>query len=187
MSNVPYAETLGTQDPQKVIAATPQRLIELLDGLTDAQIESHPAPGKWNLREIIAHLADCEIAWSWRLRQAYGEPHAVIQPFDQDTWTPVYSAYSLAEAIACFKALRKWNVAFIGALTPADRRKPVTHPERGEETLWTLVEIMAGHDLHHLAALEKGKRPSTSVRRPVRNLTQGYREGRTRRAEKLLA
>jgi hypothetical protein len=31
----------------------------------------------------------------------------------------------------------------------------VTHPERGEETLWTIVEIMAGHDLHHLAGLEK--------------------------------
>jgi uncharacterized damage-inducible protein DinB len=188
MSKIPYAETLGTQDPQRVIASTPQRLMELLDGLTEAQTEARPAAGKWNLREIIAHLADCEIAWSWRLRQAYGEPHAVLQSFDQDTWAPVYAAYSLAEAIGCFKALRKWNIAFIGALTPADRAKPVTHPERGEETLWTLVEIMAGHDLHHLAALEKGRPPIAAVRRrPTRTLTQGYREGRSRKAEKLLA
>jgi hypothetical protein len=46
-------------------------------------------------------------------------------------------------------------VAFVGALSEADRRKGYTHPERGEETLWTLVEIMAGHDLHHLAGLKR--------------------------------
>jgi uncharacterized damage-inducible protein DinB len=189
MSTVPYAETLASHDPRKVIAATPERLIELLDGLSDEQMEARPAPGKWNLRETIAHLADCEIAWSWRLRQAYALPHAVMEPFEQDDWARTYAAYSLAEAIGCFKALRKWNVAFIGALTPADRAKAITHPHAGEQTLWTVVEIMAGHDLHHLAALEKlSKRPPATVRRhQVRTLTQGYREGRTRRAEKLLA
>jgi uncharacterized damage-inducible protein DinB len=189
MSTVPYAETLASHDPRKVIAATPERLIELLDGLSDEQMEARPAPGKWNLRETIAHLADCEIAWSWRLRQAYALPHAVMEPFEQDDWARAYATYSLAEAIGCFKALRKWNVAFIGALTPADRAKAITHPHAGEQTLWTVVEIMAGHDLHHLAALEKlSKRPPATVRRhQVRTLTQGYREGRTRRAEKLLA
>jgi len=68
----------------------------------------------------------------------------------------VYKAYSFAEARATFFALRAWNVAFVRALSEADKRKPVTHPERGEETLWTIVEIMAGHDLHHLMKLEQG-------------------------------
>jgi uncharacterized damage-inducible protein DinB len=184
MSHVPYADALGKQDPQKIIAATPERLIELLDVLSDAEIEARPAPGKWNLREVIAHMADCEIAWSWRLRQAYALPNAVLEPFEQDDWASSYSAYSLAEALGCFKALRKWNIAFIAALTPEDRSKPITHPHLGKLTLWTLVEIMAGHDLHHLGALEQGKRPVASVRRRPRNLTQGYREGRLRKAEK---
>jgi uncharacterized damage-inducible protein DinB len=184
MSNVPYADALGKQDPQTVISATPERLAEFLDGPTDEQMEARPAPGKWNLREVIAHMADCEIAWSWRLRQAYAQPHAVMESFDQDDWARAYSAYSLAEALGCFKALRKWNIAFIATLTPDDRARRITHPHSGEQTLWTLVEIMAGHDLHHLAILEKGKRPSVSVRRPPRNLTQGYREGRTRKAGK---
>jgi len=188
MSKVPYAEALVGHDPQKTIAATPERLMELLDALTEEQIEARPAPGKWNLRETIAHLADCEIAWSWRLRQAYALPHATLEPFEQDDWARSYSAYSLAEAIGCFKSLRKWNLAFIGALTPADRLKPITHPHSGEQTLWTLVEIMAGHDLHQLEALEKvTKRPPATVRRSQRTLTQSYREGRTRKAEKLLA
>jgi uncharacterized damage-inducible protein DinB len=185
MSKLPYAETLAGQDPQQVIAETPLRLMRILDGLTDEQIEARPAPGKWSLREVIAHLADCEIAWGWRLRQAYAESGAAIQPFEQDDWAKSYAAYSLAEAIACFKALRRWNVAFIATLTAADKTKPVIHPERGRETLWTLVEIMAGHDLHHLATLEKEHRPSAGFRRhPVRILSHSYLEGRSRRAEK---
>ena len=154
-SKVPYEEALGDRDPVKVIAKTPRKLMRLLDDLSDEAIEARPAAGKWNLREILCHMADCEIAWAWRLRYVYGEKNPVIQPFDQDSWAKAYKSYSLAEAMGCFKALRKWNVAFINGLKDADIKKAVTHPERGEETLWTIVRIMAGHDLHHLAALEK--------------------------------
>jgi uncharacterized damage-inducible protein DinB len=131
------------------------RLAQVLDALTPEQAEAQPAPGKWSVREIVAHLADCEIVWGWRLRQVYGEEHATIQPFDQDSWSRVYAAYSLPQARACFEALRAWNVVFVGALSEADKRRPVLHPERGEETLWNIVQIMAGHDLHHLEGLEK--------------------------------
>jgi uncharacterized damage-inducible protein DinB len=152
---VPYEAALGDRDPVKVIAKTPRRLMRLLDDLSDKQIEARPGAGKWNLRETIAHMADCEIAWSWRLRQALAKENATLEPFDQDAWASSYEGYSLAEALGCFKALRKWNVSFVDALSEKDMRKAVTHPERGVETLGTIVRIMAGHDLHHLAAIEK--------------------------------
>jgi uncharacterized damage-inducible protein DinB len=151
MSGVPYVENLKGRDAGKVMAETPARLGLILDGLSAAEIEARPAPG--SVREIVAHMADCEIAWSWRLRQVYGEEHATIAPFEQDAWAKVYDAYSFELAWATFKALRAWNVAFVEALTEADKARGYTHPERGEERLWTLVEIMAGHDLHHLARL----------------------------------
>ena len=156
MSGVPYAGMLGERDAAKVIAETPVRLGMILDGLSTAEIEARPAPGKWCVREIVAHLADCEVVWGWRLRQVLGEKHAVIQPFDQDSWARVYDAYTFEEAWATFKALRAWNVAFVGALTEEEKAKGYTHPERGEERLWTIVEIMAGHDLHHLAGFKRG-------------------------------
>jgi uncharacterized damage-inducible protein DinB len=155
MSAVPYAENLAGQHAETVIAETPVRLARVLDTLTPEQIETRPAPDKWSVREVVAHLADCEIAWSWRLRFVYGAEQPVIQPFDQDAWARSYSAYTYAAARRTFEALRAWNVAFVGALSAEDRRKAVTHPERGEERLWTIVEVMAGHDLHHLRSLER--------------------------------
>jgi uncharacterized damage-inducible protein DinB len=154
-SKVPYEAALGERDPLKVLAKTPRKLMRLLDDLSDKQIESRPGRGKWNLRETIAHMADCEIAWAWRLRQSYAKENATIDPFDQDDWAKTYDAYVLAEALGCFKALRTWNIAFIAGLSQKDLLKPVMHPERGPETLGIIVRIMAGHDLHHLVALEK--------------------------------
>ncbi len=155
MRLVPYGDVLVGLDAGVVIEETPGRLARVLERVAKDQEDVKPAPGKWSLREVMAHLADCEIAWSWRLRVAYEKDRAEMQPFEQDPWAKMYGQYSMEMAKATFYALRAWNVAFVAGLTEADRRKVIFHPERGEETLWTLVEIMAGHDLHHLKALEK--------------------------------
>jgi uncharacterized damage-inducible protein DinB len=153
MSNNPYAEDLGTNDPVNVIQSTPEKLEALLGKLSSEQMEHRTAPGKWNLREIMAHLADCEIAFGFRLRQAAAGVD--IQPFNQDDWARNYGAYSFAAAIATYRAVRAWNLALIRSLTDEQKRFEVSHPERGTMSVWTIVEMMAGHDLHHLKALEK--------------------------------
>jgi uncharacterized damage-inducible protein DinB len=145
----PYAESLGTRDPLQALAETPQQWKQLLASLTPAAIDARPAPAKWSLRETLAHLADCEIAFSFRLRQARsGQP--LIQPFDQDAWATAYTEYSAEQALNTYLALRDWNIALIRSLSEAEKQLPAAHPERGAMTLWTIVETMAGHDLHHL-------------------------------------
>ena len=148
-----YAGALGERDAVAVMAETPRRLAAVVEGLSAAEIEVKPGPGKWSVREILAHLADCEIAFGFRMRQVYGGKRD-IQPFDQDAWARVYGSYSAGLAMATFVALRDWNLAFVGGLTEADKQIAAVHPERGEMVLWTVVETIAGHDLHHLAALE---------------------------------
>jgi uncharacterized damage-inducible protein DinB len=149
-----YAGALGERDPEAVMAETPRRLAAVVDGLSAAEIEGKSGPGKWSVREILAHLADCEMAFGFRLRQVYGGLRE-IQPFDQDAWAQAYGSYSAGLALATFVALRDWNLAFVGGLSEADKEIGAMHPERGEMVLWTVVESIAGHDLHHLAALEK--------------------------------
>ena len=114
-----------------------------------------PAPGKWSPAEIACHLADCELAFGFRLRQTLAEENHVIQPFDQEKWAAAYSRIPVAQALATFAALRNWNLLLIenAFLTPPT--KLVTHPERGAMTFKTIVETMAGHDLNHLAQLKK--------------------------------
>jgi hypothetical protein len=150
----PYASFLGTRDPRQVIASTPVRLRESLDSLGE-RANKPPAPGKWSAREVLCHLADCEIVFAYRLRQTLAEPHHVIQPFDQDVWARNYAAYDAPSALAVFTAVRDFNTKLIASLPPHAFSTPVSHPERGTMTFQTIVETMGGHDLNHIAQIEK--------------------------------
>ena len=150
----PYATYLGDRDPHSVIAATHSRLSALLDALGRDGAECALAPGKWSARQILCHLADTELAFAFRLRQALAEPHHVIQPFDQDKWAASYDAFEARAAVDVFGTVRKWNITLIKTIPAATLSKPLTHPERGQMTFQVLIETMAGHDLNHLRQIE---------------------------------
>lgn len=157
MPVAPYTHLLDGRDAAEVLRATPARLRSLLARWSAEQIADKPAPGKWSLRELLCHLADCEVTWAWRFRQVYGEENPTLQPFEQDPWARAYDGvgYTAEAALRTWQALRDWNLAFIETLSEEDKRRPVHHPEVGPLTLWTLVETAAGHDLHHLSGLGK--------------------------------
>lgn len=117
-------------------------------------MQRSPAPGKWTAAQILAHLADTEIAFAYRLRQALAEKHHVVQPYDQDAFARSYSAYTGVQALEAFNAFRQWNVLFVNHLDEAAWSRELIHPERGKMMMATLVETMAGHDVNHLQQLE---------------------------------
>jgi len=150
----PYASQLGDRDPLQVIEATPGRLAALLEALGQEGLERALAPGKWNVREILCHLADCELVFAYRLRQALAEPYHVIQPFDQEKWARTYAAFYAYSALAVYSTVRTWNLKLVQSVAPEALSKRLTHPERGEMTFQTLIETMAGHDLNHQRQIE---------------------------------
>jgi uncharacterized damage-inducible protein DinB len=158
MSNNPYAVQLGTNDARAVLASTPGLIHQVVCALTPEQIEEPIAPGKWSPREILAHLADCELAFSFRLRQTLAAPAGeppFLQPFDQTAWSQHYAAYDLPSALQLFRAARAWNLKLIGTLSQGEFDQPAFHPERGELTFRSILETIAGHDLNHLVQLQQ--------------------------------
>ena len=151
----PYAGWLGRADAMTVVEQTPGHLGALLASMPGDAAEQPRAPGKWSAREIVAHLADCEMVFSFRLRQTLSSDGPVIQPFDQGVWAERYAGYDLASGMALFCAAREWNRLLLRHMTDAEWGRVVTHPERGVMTLRTIVETMAGHDLNHLQQIEE--------------------------------
>ncbi len=150
----PYASFLGNRDPLEVIASTPNKLRDYAKSLGERRVEQAPAPGKWSAREIVCHLADTELVFSFRLRQTLAEDRYVVQPFDQDKWATNYATYKIGPALDVFSSVRAWNAALVKSLPQEAFAKKLTHPERGELTFRELVETMAGHDLNHLRQME---------------------------------
>ena len=154
MTSNPYAVHLGGRDPREIIESTSAALHRLAERIGPAQIDAAPAPAKWSARDILCHLADCEVVFAFRLRQTLAEAHHRIQPFDQNRWAEPYATQDADRALRTFDALRSWNLALLDTLTPSQLAKRVTHPERGEMSFATIVETMGGHDINHLKQLE---------------------------------
>ncbi len=150
----PYASQLGDRNAREVIAETSRQLAALALRLGPDGLERSLGPGKWPARAIICHLADCEAVFAFRLRQALAEPYHVIQPFDQEAWATRYAGADAHAAIEVFSAVRRWNLALLDTVTPAEMAKTLNHPERGDMTFQTVIETMGGHDLNHLRQLE---------------------------------
>lgn len=150
----PYAKFLDGRPLEIILSATSHEIANKLQMIGPDRTIERPAPGKWSPAEIVCHLADCEIAFAFRLRQTLAEDHHILQPFDQDKWAAPYKGIPAKDALAAFTALRNWDLLLIKRVLPTSASKPVTHPERGTMTLQTIVETMAGHDLNHLAQLK---------------------------------
>jgi hypothetical protein len=145
------------KDPVKVQASTAAKLKRLIQRAPAAKLRKRPAPGKWSASEIIAHLADSEIVTGWRIRQILGAPGTSLQAYDQDAWAAAghYEKRDARKSLEQFHVLREGNLALLKSLTPEQRNQHGMHAERGVETIELIVRMMAGHDLNHLAQVER--------------------------------
>ncbi len=74
------------KQPLAVQAATSKELDRLIRGVSLAKLRRRPAPEKWSVNEIVAHLADGEIVGAFRIRFILGSPGSPVVAYDQDKW-----------------------------------------------------------------------------------------------------
>ena len=144
------------RQPLAVQAATPGKLARLIDGVSTARLRKRPAPEKWSVSEILAHLADGEIVGAFRLRLILGSPGTPIVAFDQDNWVVSghYDQRHPRKSLEQFRVLREGNLALLKSLTPEQWQHDGVHSERGRESVEQMVRMFAGHDLNHLRQIE---------------------------------
>ena len=147
---------IAGQDALKLQATSPGKLERLLKGVSAAKLRKRPLPNKWSVAEIVAHLADAEIAGGWRIRLILGAPGTPIAAFDQDAWVTAlhYDKRDARKALEQFRVLRGANLALLKTLTPEQWKQHGMHSERGPESIETIARMFAGHDINHIRQIE---------------------------------
>jgi len=153
------AKILGYQmggDFLALQAAAPEKLAALTSGLSAGELARRPAPDKWSIQELAAHLADDELVGAYRIRMILSSPGTAIQAFDQDIWarTGRYASADAGASVELFRVLRHANLALLRALTPAEWNLYGIHAERGKESIRDIAMYYAGHDLNHFRQIE---------------------------------
>lgn len=151
----PYAEHVGDRNPLDVLRESHAEYRALMPRFTVTQWSMPWQPGKWTAQQIMVHVMQWELIMGVRLRLAVGVPDYTVQPADQDHLMGTEDrVIDGPTAFAAFDAVRKTHVLFAGALSPAQRAKKMTHPDRGVIDVEDVLITIAGHGVHHLKQLK---------------------------------
>src|SRR5215831_12687587 len=64
----------------------PEVLAMVLTGVFGEEEDFIPGPGKWSIRQLIAHVADSEMVGAYRMRAVIAENDPSLMGFDQEAW-----------------------------------------------------------------------------------------------------
>ena len=147
------------KDPLEAQAHSPDILAELIADAPNERLTKQPATGKWSVAEILAHLAEDEIATAWRYRQMVEHSGIELAGFDQELWAKLgnYAARPPQESLALFHLLRGANLEFLRGLSAEQWDCFGIHAERGRITVRDLAAHMAGHDANHIEQIRRIK------------------------------
>lgn len=147
-------DLLGDQEALDVLASTPEKIEDACAELDVAVLQKAPAPGEWSAEEVLAHILDAEIVYSFRWRMTLSQSGVHFPGYAQDLWIGLAHP-SFPEMLAAFSSLRRLNVWLAEETPSTEWDKVGVHSERGPETFDLSLKVVAGHDLAHLKQLEQ--------------------------------
>lgn len=154
-----YYEYIRRVPPGDVLAYMETQITEtlaLLRSLSEEEVMRRPAPGEWNIKEIIGHLADGERVFSYRaLCFARGDQNR-LPGFEQDDYVAAgnFSQRTLRDLCDEFAAIRQASLTLFRSFTPEAATRLGVASEN-PISVRALVYICAGHEHHHMESIRK--------------------------------
>jgi hypothetical protein len=120
--------------------------------------------GQWPVRVLLGHLADADLVFSHRMRRAFAEQNPVLAVWDENAFidSGLYSgadpskgrmAQPIGGYVAVLHTLRRWTSEWLMSLSEEDMARKAMHPERGPQSIRTILSYAAWHLEHHAAYL----------------------------------
>jgi hypothetical protein len=130
--------------------------VKLLQSMPPEKAHYRYAPGKWSVNELVQHLIDAEIIFSYRaLRIARGDK-TPLAGFDENEYAKntFADSKSLAELILLFEQTRKSTLFLFGSFD-ASTHENTGFASNAPVSVRALCFITAGHTLHHASVLKE--------------------------------
>lgn len=135
------------------LAETPTRLQAAIAGLTQEQLETPYRPEGWTVRQTVHHLADSQVNGYIRFKLGLTEETPTIKPYAEKLWAELADGQCADTGISLqlLDAVhQRWT--FLLHATPSEAfARQVRHPEYGEMSLDTVLQLYEWHARHHLA------------------------------------
>jgi hypothetical protein len=123
-----------------------------VDQLSEARLDTRYRKGGWTARQVVHHVPDSHLQGYVRFKLAMTEDVPTIRTYEQAVWGETADSRSgpVEASLLLLEALHTRWVFFLRSLSDEDFDRTYRHPELGEVSLNTTVQLYAWHGRHHL-------------------------------------
>ena len=158
-----------------LLESTPAMLRDLMSELSEEDARWKPAPDRFSIAEVLAHLSHTEgHCYRARLDRFLTEELPDLEPDDAKLHYDLYRQADPQDSFDHFEEQRETNVEYLRTLPRSAGERRAMHREAGEITLQQMLHEWAMHDLGHIrqvAELERARKHWQAAGR----LGEGYR------------
>lgn len=144
-----------------ILASTPEKIRGEVAAMSPREIKMRPAPGKWSVQEILAHLEDVEgPGFRGRIEAILSQDHPLLPSYDQEARAVAkrYDRTNPKRTLESWARQRRANLKWLKTLRPAQLKRRGRHEKIGEMSAGEFVHEWAFHDLGHLKQILEVKR-----------------------------
>ncbi len=149
-----YISLVPEGDIRTTLARQNESTITLLRGLSESQGGYRYAPGKWSIKELVAHLSDAERIFADRALRFARADETPLPGFEENDYVKngSFDHFSLADIVSGFENVRRSTVSLFKLMSnEASTRRGKAN--NAEISVRALAYVIAGHELHHLNIL----------------------------------
>ena len=132
-------------------------LARAIEGLSQADLNAHPVPNTWSIRQIVIHVLDSDLAATHRMKRIVAEEKPLLIAYDETAFAQRVGYEKLDVKLCCelFAAHRAHTAEFLRALPDGAFSRQGVHNQNGIVTLEGMVENYARHLDHHMRFLRE--------------------------------
>lgn len=136
----------------KALEVAPSAFFHVIDDVRTERYRDRIEADRFDLVEMVAHLADLEDLFLERMRLAHEHPGSDCPVIDADhrCTEKHYATRDLHHELEVYRNRRNDTLDFLRNLQPGEETRSVKHPAYGEMTIATIVGNTVAHDLYHL-------------------------------------
>ena len=135
--------------------AGPAALRQAIQGMTPAQLNAAPIPGKWSTRQVICHIADFEPVYADRIKRVIAEDEPLLMSGDPDQFAAklAYDQRDLETELQLIEVVRRHLASILRTLPAETFQRAGKHSRDGLLTIETLLTRITGHIPHHVQTI----------------------------------
>lgn len=149
-----YVSLVPEGDIVVTLAKQNEGTLALLRHLSESQGGFRYAPGKWSIKELVAHVSDAERIFAYRALRFARADETPLHGFEENDYVRngSFDSFPLAEIVSGFDSVRRSTVSLF-RLMPAEASTRRGKANNAEISVRALAHIIAGHELHHMNVL----------------------------------